>query len=487
MCSRTRLIAALSSILAFAACKSGSSPAVGSAAPVASGSAAGSASAPTGSGSAAGAEGSAAAGSGSSAAAGSGSSAVAGSGSAAPAGSGSAAAAGSGSAAAAGSGAAAADPAPAVAAQPAPTGHDFISEANVLFRAAACGEGDLPDKLDAAIIDKYCKQVRAVQESYAEHWLTMARPFFAEHVPANLPKTVVYPFAGGDLSTALTVYPDADEITTLSLEPAGDARSIDGLHGKALSTALDEQRRLLRFLYTVDFSNTMDLIDSMRAGKLPGQLIFSLSALRVHGFTPVSLHYFRIEPDGTLHYLTDEEVAATGDPNKVTAENRNYKFSNMELRFQKAGESRVRVYRHIRWNLDDEHLKGDDRVIKHLAAKGKVAGMTKAASFLLSWESFSTIRNYLLDHVVWMVSDATGIPPMFAAPAGFQQETYGTFDGPHLDAGRAATVSWRGLWNGQPKRDLAFRFGYPDVHKHRHLVITSCPGTCAAVPKGKGK
>src|SRR5262249_11903264 len=159
-------------------------------------------------------------------------------------------------------------------------------------------------------------QIRAIQDAYKTRWLAKAQAFFVQHVPATAPKKVVYPFAGGDLSTALTVYSDADEITTMSLEPAGDARSIDSLRGADLTRALDEQRKELKFLYTVDFSNTMNLIDSMRAGRLPGQLIFSLNALRVHGFEPVSLHYFRIEPDGSLKYLSDDETQNAGDPTK---------------------------------------------------------------------------------------------------------------------------------------------------------------------------
>ena len=143
----------------------------------------------------------------------------------------------------------------------------------------------------------------------------------------------------------------------------------------------------------------------------------------------------------------------------------------MELRFARPGDRHVRIYRHIRWNLDNDHLK-DDRLLKHLAAKGPVAGMTKAASYLLSWGNFSKMREYLLGHVVWMVSDATGIPPAFAKAAGFTQETYGTFDGPHMHAGHDSSKAWRTLWKSQPTRELLFRFGYPDNHKHRHLVIT---------------
>ena len=41
-----------------------------------------------------------------------------------------------------------------------------------------------------------------------------------------MPKTVVYPFGGGDLLSALVAFPDATEITTISLEQAGDPRRL---------------------------------------------------------------------------------------------------------------------------------------------------------------------------------------------------------------------------------------------------------------------
>ena len=145
-------------------------------------------------------------------------------------------------------------------------------------------------------------------------------------------------------------------------------------------------------------------------------------------------------------------------------------FANAEVRFRKPG-GRVQVYRHIQVNLDDEHQKADPRVIKHLEAKGPIAGMTKAASYLLSYGSFSTIRNYLLEHVQWMVSDATGVAPKWGKPKGFEYETYGSFVAPHLPSGNGVAKEWRDEWESQPKRELAFRFGYYDKRISNHLVI----------------
>jgi hypothetical protein len=378
-----------------------------------------------------------------------------------------------------GSGAVAVAPAPAPPPEPPPPpatgGHDFTSEAKALLAVGACGEGTVPDGITQEQIAAHCDDVKKAQADYVENWVKPASEFFAQHVPKDIPKKVVYPFAGGDLSTALTVYPDADEITNISLEPAGDPRDINTLRGADLERALKKVAYELKFLYRVNFSNTINMIDAMRGGALPTELIFALSALKIHGYEVVGLHYFKLNDDGSIHYLDDDDLAKA--PKGSKAETRNWFFANAELQFRK-GNGRVQVYRHIRQNLGNEESKGigpglkkDPRVLKHLEAKGPISAMTKAASYLLSWESFSLMRDYLLKNVVWMVSDATGIAPKWGKPAGFEYETYGTFVGPHIPAGSGISKDWRTEFESEPHRDLAFRFGYYDIHNANHLII----------------
>jgi hypothetical protein len=398
---------------------------------------------------------------------------------------------GSESANAAGSGAPPAPPAakPAPAVKPAPPppgppqpppkaeGHDFLTEAVALLTVGACGGANPPSGITDEEMKNHCDVITKAQSDYKDAWVKPAREFFAAHVPKDVPKKVVYPFAGGDLSTALTVFPDADEITNISLEPAGDPRDIDTLRGKDLEKALAKVEFELKFLYRVNFSNTINMIDAMRGGALPTELIFALSALKIHGYEVVGLRYFRINEDGTLHYFDDDEVKKAPEVGKAKPEARNWIFANAELQFRKPG-GRVQVYRHIRQNLGNDDGKGigsglkkDPRVLKHLEAKGNVAAMTKAASYLLSWESFSLMRDYLTSHVTWMVSDATGVAPKWGKPAGYEYETYGAFVGPHIPAGSGISKDWRTEFDSQPKRDLAFRFGYYDKKNANHLII----------------
>jgi hypothetical protein len=356
-------------------------------------------------------------------------------------------------------------------AAPPGVGKDFTDVARALLAVGACAELPPPDGFPAALLKTQCEKVHAVQDDYRKRWLSIATPWFKEHVPAQIPKKVVYPFAGGDLSTALTVYPDADEITTMSLEPAGDPRTLAALHGEALAAAMKTIRAELKFLYVVNFSNTKNMMDAMRSGKLPTNLVFSLSALHLHDDEIDSLRYFRLEDDGALHYLDEDDVAKAGDPLKAPADRRNRVFANAELRFHKKGSDRIQVYRHIQVNLDNDHLKKDPRVLRYLEAKGDVAAMTKAASYLLSWESFSTMRDYLLGHAQWMVSDATGIAPKWGKPAGFAYETWGGFRTAHLSVGDAISREWRKEFEAEPKRAIPFRFGYPDKDRQNHMVI----------------
>src|SRR6185436_13280785 len=367
-------------------------------------------------------------------------------------------------------GIAGAEPKPAPPTEAPPGGHDFTPEAMALLAVGACGDVAPPADFDPKLLEAHCEIIKKAQSDYAGQWVKPARGFFGDHVPRELPRKVVYPFAGGDLSTALTVYPDADEITTLALEPAGDPRDLSHLKGRDLDAALKKVQYELKFLYRVNFSNTINMIDAMREGSLPTLLIFSLSALKIHGYEVVGLRYFRIEPDGKLHYLDDAEVAAAPTAAKGKPQARNRIFANAEIQFRRPG-GRLQVYRHIQQNLDNEHLKQDPRVLKHLEAKGTVAGMTKAASYLLSWDSFSAMRDYLTGHVSWMVSDATGVAPKWGKPAGYEYETYGNFVGPHIPAGGSIEKDWRVEFEGEPKRDLPFRFGYYDKKNANHLVI----------------
>jgi hypothetical protein len=365
-------------------------------------------------------------------------------------------------------------------------GTEFAPQVRAMFRVAACGGDEaIPDGFATRVIDAHCKEMAGVYASYRRAWADQAKKFISELRPKDVPTTVVYPFGGGDLSSALAVFPDATELTTISLEAAGDVRAIESLPAGKLASDLDSITFDLRRLYYAAHSTTKSLQHASHS-MLPGTIMMALAGLAVHDMEPVSLRYFDIEPDGTLRYLSVDELEQRAveleahkksPPKKVTHfwYEQDSAFANVEIQYRPRGQSTIppRTYRHVVANLDDPHMQADDRVLKYLAQKGKVAVMTKAASFLLWYDDFTQVRSYLLGHIAWMISDASGIPPSYAGPAGFEQVTYGDFTSPYfvIDDKNTRTEFVK-LWKSQPHRELPFRFGYPDGEKHNHLMIT---------------
>ena len=354
---------------------------------------------------------------------------------------------------------------------------ELVDEAKELLIVGACADGT-PAKVKPEAIAAHCKFMKKMQAEYKGSWQANATAFFAEHTPKNIPKTVVYPFAGGDLASALAVFPDADEITTIALEPAGDPRALAKLSPKEIEKQLELSAKGMDLLYRRNYSHTSDMIDFMRGAKLPTQLIFSLSALSLYGYEPTSMKYYELTEGGGIKYLTKADLDKA-DAIKDTGK-RNLALANVEIKFRKIGSKKEQTFRHLVANLDDAHIKKSPLALEHLTKKGRVSAMTKAASFLLMFDDFKTMRKYLIDQVDWMVSDATGLSPKYGKTVGFEYETWGTFERSEMDAGAPFSPVWAAEFKVQPKRDLKFRFGYPDHKFRNHLIIMKKTGAKAA-------
>ncbi len=373
-------------------------------------------------------------------------------------------------------------------------GESFADDAMLIYRIAACGgdpaqripEGDGPplgdpirrDKL-RRIVDRHCKNLLERIAKFRAAYFEKHAAWFERVVPKDLPTTVVYPFGGGDLLSALVAFPDATEITTISLELAGDPRRLRSLPPRRLGNSLAALRVEIGGLLSVG-SNTSVNLSAQQRSDIPGQVASFMMGLVAGGYEPVDMRYFRLEPDGRIHYLDKAEIDDADAKNthalKGDWEDPSFSkaFSHVEIRYRKIGETTIRVHRHFGWNLSDAYLRDHPALLAHLEAKGKVTMLTKGASYLLHRPSFSIIRNYMLDHLAWMLSDSTGIPPLYARRAGMQQITYGHYSGAFLEGSRdtRADQSFVDLWRRSPRRRLGFRFGYVDASGTGHLVVT---------------
>lgn len=353
-------------------------------------------------------------------------------------------------------------------AAPDPTG-EFDAQGALIYRVAACaGAAAVPARMQGTV-DHHCQRLARLNERYQKRWLQPIMTFLDELTPEGLPDRVIYPFGGEDLVSALAAFPEASEISIISLEKGGDPRGLERLGDEELAENLERSREHLKFLMDVAFHRTEDL-EKMAEDLLPEQLVGAMWALAVHGREPVTLRFFQVQDDGRLEYVTDD-------------------FDDFEITFRRPGGP-LQTYRHMATDLSNGGLKRAPGVVAYVEQRAPFVSVVKAASFLL-WKSyFSTIRDLLLDHAVFIVSDATAPLPKHARAKGFEQIPYGTFGGPEQafeGSEIEASEPFIELWDAKGRGTVPVRWGYLDTKRKKHLLVsrklpTQEPGAPSQAP-----
>jgi hypothetical protein len=359
---------------------------------------------------------------------------------------------------------------------------DFTVEAKAVHGVAACGEPP-PPSFDKRVVAAHCAELAKAVAQWRKNWFDKASPWLGKLLEKGYPKTVVYPFGGGDVVTMLAVYPEATDYTSLSLEGIGDPRPLAKLDRVKLEGGLGKLRKMLAANLNWAWNTTIQLsIDSSESGAgIPGILTIALVAFDAHGYEPIEARYFELAADGTPKYLTDEAVDAFDKQPKAPVKRKQTHavqqglFNNIEIVFRKKGDAAApkKTFRHIAADLSDAGLAEHGGALAYLKAKPELAAMTKAASYLLWKPEFDKLRSLLLQKMKVMVSDDTGIPPRYAKPAGFTQTMYGTYTGAFFAWARGEVEKEMiEAWKNPAEKTLPFRFGYYDNRRTPHLMIT---------------
>ncbi len=366
---------------------------------------------------------------------------------------------------------------------------DFTPEIKDTYAAVACGSGGSAD-FASAVVAKHCKAAGATLTAWDTHWRAKVAPFVAANATTTA-TDVLYPFGGGDLATALVVYPDAHEYTTISLEGMGDPRAITELHGdakgKQLAAALATFRGNLAESFGYAWNTTADLSVGSTAGaaktdtRVPQILGIALTALAVNGYEPLSARYFQIAADGTLAYVTAEDIAAWDAVKHKTSKKENDLqvglFTNIEITFRKTGDATAptKTFRHFAADLSNHMDPGVRAYLTRGVGGGTrpLATITKAAVYLLWRDAFTDLRDLLLARMAIMVSDDTGILPSASEPAGFTVTVWGKYHGAYFPgANHEIAAKLATYWKTHAPGALDFHFGYYDDKRQSHLMIT---------------
>jgi hypothetical protein len=212
-------------------------------------------------------------------------------------------------------------------------------------------------------------------------------------------------------------------------------------------------RQSLGEIIQFGFFRTIDMKTDLGSAVFPGTVpIMSLFLVR-SGQTIEKIDYLKLNPDGSLG-----ELGRNGANAKA-----------VRIKFRGAsGGAKTLLY--FSTDLSDGEVEDSGFLA---FSKGLEAGGSylKAASYLLHYESFSSVRNHLLANTKVLVQDDSGIPYRHFKPGAWQLHLYGTYQTPIDLFKERYQADLRSAYGNGDVKPLGFGTGYRWRRNESNLLL----------------
>ncbi|MCR9173932.1 MAG: hypothetical protein NXI10_15620 [bacterium] len=239
--------------------------------------------------------------------------------------------------------------------------------------------------------------------------------------------TLFYPFSGADFLHADLFFPEHDNIVMMALEPVGDFADLNEKNKDGTLTAyLNGLKRAMNAILRLSFFRTIAMASDFQS-EMDGTLHVLVHFMSRTGHELMYQEKVAIQPDGTL----TNDLTSVADSAYVG--NRFY--------FRSAGEEKVKTLTYFAVNVQNTayHSRGglvakglDERkdLVNYLKNIDIKSTYLKSASYLMHRETFSIIRNLILDESEYLLQDDSGIPVRFFDQNKWDLTFYGTYSFP---------------------------------------------------------
>lgn len=228
-------------------------------------------------------------------------------------------------------------------------------------------------------------------------------------------KSIFYPFAGPDFLYAYSFFPNAKDYVLIGLEPVGKLLDLTTLSEGEIAQKLNEMNGAMYSLLQFSFFQTNSMqVDLADKGVLPILFIF----LARTNNQILSLEYVGLDRDGNLNFYPDGNI------------NDAY-FKGVKISFTQPGKPEPQFLYYFSIDLSDQGLQASP-ALKNFADKQlkEPITYTKAASYLMHYDNFSQIRDFVLARSSAVLEDDSGIPVGYFDPNQWNLQFYGTYTQP---------------------------------------------------------
>jgi hypothetical protein len=300
----------------------------------------------------------------------------------------------------------------------------------------------------ARYFDKAWKEIDSRQLSNIRKWSS-------KNLVVSQP-TTFYMFGGPDFLYVDAFLSGSTTYVLSGLETVGRLPELEAITPSTLPSVLGglhaAMRNVLRTSYFLTKQMRYQLDEAQLKGTLPVLYIF----LARSGKTITSAELVQIEPDGSVKPWDGEPTKSV--PNGV------------KIAFKSVDGTPKALY-YFNTDLSNDGLR-NNRFLKFCQGLGTGDAFVKSAMYLMHNESFSVVRDFLLDHSATILQDDSGIPARFFKLEDWQVHPHGRYLGPIPYYGnRYYQRQLSNLFRTQHAEPLAFGVGYRWRLNQSHLLL----------------
>ncbi|MDH5654286.1 MAG: hypothetical protein OEZ34_00115 [Spirochaetia bacterium] len=243
-------------------------------------------------------------------------------------------------------------------------------------------------------------------------------------------RTVFYPFSGPDFLNIFTFFPDGNEYILFGMEPPGLPPDLSMISENNLPAALANLRKSLATILNFSFFRTLDMAKDLKKMDLRGAAPIIIVFMTRTGNEIKNIESVALEKKGTIRLIKDPYKIKNGIPTQKTLSVLSSEIPGIRITFRKPGSSRDQTLYFFSLDISNTGLRSKGQLLTFVKKKGPLTTYLKAASYLMYRETFSTIRNFILNESLTVMQDDSGMPLKSFQTSKWNLSFYGNYTKP---------------------------------------------------------
>jgi len=276
-------------------------------------------------------------------------------------------------------------------------------------------------------------------------------------------KNIFYPFSGPDLLFSSSLFPNANKLTLIGLEPVGTLPIIDDtdIEPDSIHHYFAKINSSLYAILNFSFFRTVSMKIDLRNEEVDGTIHLMLLFLNKTGHQIHSIKAFYIDSIGSVNYVK----------NTNTLRAKKYKNNSIEIIASCEGITKTITYTST--DLSDGGLAKNPGLIKYLQNLDFETTYLKGASYLMHKPAFKKIRSLILDESDCVVQDDSGIAMQFITEhkSAWEYTLYGEYHKPIAMFSQHYQKDLDSLYKKQGSKNLGFGLGYNYRDKNSNFMV----------------